>query len=140
MSDVAYSYDRPETRADRLARMAKPAQYLEEIKNLRAIVATLQSEIKGLKQIEPTPFGFPAAWQLTERHAQILHSLATGNKGYRSFATLYEAIDDGSDNLLKAHLSHLRKKLRPFGIEINTYRGQGLQLSPASLQKIRSAV
>ena len=136
MSDAAFSY-RAESRADRLARMAKPAQYLEEIKGLRATVETLQSEIRGLRQIEPTPFGFPAEWQLSERHAQILHSLATADKGFRSFAALYAVIDDGSDNLLKAHLSNMRKKLQPLGIVIETYRGRGLQLTSESLRKIR---
>ena len=32
---------------------------------------------------------------------------------------------DGADSVLKAHVSYLRAKLRPYGIEIHGWRGMG---------------
>jgi len=106
--------------------------------------AMLREQVRQLNEmIAGTLFGFPREWKLTRAEQRLLNSLYTGNKGFRRHEALMHAVahsDWADDALLKVQVCKVRKKLKPYGIEIKTVWGEGYELTLASSEAIKRAI
>ena len=104
----------------------------------------LREQVRQLTEmIGGTLFEFPRYWKLTRAEQRLLNSLYTGSKGFRRHEALMYAVahsDWADDALLKVQVCKVRKKLKPFGIEIKTVWGEGYELTPASSEIIKRAI
>ena len=104
----------------------------------------LREQVRQLTEmIGGTLFEFPRNWKLTRAEQRLLNSLYTGSKGFRRHEALMYAVahsDRADDALLKVQVCKVRKKLKPFGIEIKTVWGEGYELTPASSEIIKRAI
>ncbi|MEJ0012813.1 MAG: helix-turn-helix domain-containing protein [Bauldia sp.] len=118
--------------------------------NDRATIAALEAEIERLRyRVEELEalFGddrvdpLRALFRLTRIEARVLSMLMArelcSHEGIGQ--QLYGL--DGSDRTRNAHtvqIVHLRKKLQPFGISIETIWGDGYRLAPEAKAKVRA--
>lgn len=101
----------------------------EEVRQLRAMLA-------------PAEFPIPREWGLTRCEAKLLGSLYSSKDGFRAHDALLEScLNTESDpNVIKVRISHIRRKLKPLGIEIKTVWGEGYSLSEESKLLIARAI
>ena len=111
--------------------------------NVHERVEYLEEENRQLRSALSGPkFDYPREWKLTRAEQRLLHCLYTGKHGFRQHEALLHAVahhEWADDNLLKVQISKVRKKLKPFGIIINTVWGEGYQLFQESLMTISEA-
>lgn len=104
--------------------LAERCDYLEEEnRQLRAM-------LKGSDDAR-----FPARWKLSSGEKRILRSLISSIDGFRTSEALHcvaSLAEDTSTNLVTVLICSLRKKLRPFGVEIHTVWGQGYKIDQRS--------
>lgn len=83
---------------------------------------------------------FPAEWKLTRLEARMLGCLAGSAYGFRGLTTLQLlSPQELSIQCVRLHMHKLRRKLAPYGIEINTRWAEGYELPPRSLKIVRAA-
>lgn len=78
---------------------------------------------------------FPAQWRLSAGEKRILRSLISSIDGFRTSEALHAVgslSESTSENLVPVLVCNLRKKLRPFGVEIHTIWGQGYKIDQRS--------
>lgn len=109
---------------------------LAENEQLRERVAVLEGLLMDVRPLPPE-------WCLTGSEARIFGVLvnrpvATKECLYRA---LYDVHQDGgfTDTIVEPHVSHLRRKLKPFGISIETRRGYGYLLPETVRARFRVA-
>lgn len=105
--------------------MDELAHLREENAQLRERVEWLESNFlnKSLK-VDP-------AWHLTPSEAKVLRIIAAGKDivtRAHVMTALYDSDDEPYCKIIDIFLCRMRKKLRPFGIEIKTYWGMGWAL------------
>ncbi len=104
----------------------------------------LREQVRQLNEMLIGPaYDFPREWKLTRAEQRLLNCLYTGNKGFRRHEALMHAVahsDWADDALLKVKICHLRKKLKPRGVEIKTVWGEGYELTPESAAIIEAAL
>ena len=105
---------------------------MNEIAAMRQQIEELEERNRQLEELLRGDDDVPAEWGLTKLEKQIYRIVASRKLAtYEAlFAILYGADPNGGRtiNLLKVKAHHLRKKLEPFGIEIETVWGQGYRL------------
>lgn len=107
---------------------AERIEYLEEENR------QLREALRGSPDLH-----FPAKWELCPAEKRILRSLIGANDGYRSRTALKHAasVSDATDEqTINVHVSRLRRKLAPFGVNIATVYGQGYQIDAPSRQHV----
>ncbi|HTK34577.1 MAG TPA: winged helix-turn-helix domain-containing protein [Caulobacteraceae bacterium] len=99
-------------------------------------------QLRGAFGGEPAePLELPRAWRLTAAERQICRLLLSRTQltlaGYMALREL-EAGAAGApqDKVFNVLISKLRKKLRPFGVEIETVWGEGYRIDPAQRRAI----
>ena len=108
----------PDTRAI----LSKIERLEDENERLRVLIIQLRKS-----QVPPR---FPISWKLQNQLADILHLLI--DREWISRDIFYTAIltKGNSGNQLDVQVSKLRKKLKPFGVRIETLWGKGYRLAP----------
>lgn len=101
------------------------------VKRLRDENEGLHEQLRQLKQVLTPPFIAPYEWHLTKYETKVLSSLLSARfiSKERLFVSLYSDYNDPPNgNILSVHMSHLRKKLLPFGVVIKSLWRQGYYL------------
>ena len=112
-------------------------------------VAALEAENDELRervrQLEEELF-FDPGWQcplefsLTPSEQQILQALMSREEASKDFLLLSTAEagreKDAAIKIVDGHICHIRRKLKPFGVEIETLWGRGYRLPPASKTRL----
>jgi len=109
--------------------------------NVHERVEYLEEENRQLKELlQGSPdVVFPREWNLKVAETRLLRGLCAA-KGIRTHEALLRACamsDFVEDNLLKVQISRIRKKLKPFGIEIKTIYGVGYELPEAAHNQVK---
>lgn len=103
---------------------------------LRARIAQLEEALFATDS-----FVAPAAWGLSRLEAQVFGVLLARPLARKD--TIMQALyagragDPPEDNICDLWICKLRRKLRPFGIEIKTAWGQGWMLEPETRAALR---
>ena len=111
---------------------------LEENERLRDRVAFLEASLLG------DSFLAPAEWRLTTSEARVLACLLA--RTFCTKDTLMAALyrDDGRDEpeikIVDVFICKVRKKLKPFGVFIDTVWGQGYRLDEANKHLVKEAL
>ncbi len=104
----------------------------------------LRERIKQLEACIISDEPVPAEFNLTKTEKNILRVLIRCNLANRDkiFAALYaERYDDPPDDkLADVFICKIRRKLKPFGIEIKTTWGEGWSLDPLGRDIIKSRI
>ena len=105
----------------------------------------LQEEVRQLREANgfdiPLPLEIVIALRLTPMQAKfmaaLLHARGVVTK-YGMCVALYGFAEDAPDpKVLDVMLTHIRKKLRPHDVTIETLYGTGYRLTPTMKQKLR---
>lgn len=102
---------------------------------LREQVRVLRAELRPAPGWEP-----PAELHLTPREATIVAALVARERCTREalMIGLYSDCPDGRDpKILDVFICHIRRKLAPFGLTIETVYGAGYQMPPADRARLR---
>lgn len=88
---------------------------------------------------------FPLAWDLNRGETSILAALYTSPDGFRTKKMLQTCSDIfgynvPGDAIVSTRIHGLRKKLKPFGIEITNRFAEGYSLSKPSRDIIKAAI
>ena len=117
---------------------------LAEVVRLRDQVAILQETVATLRAVVAPPIAFPPAWGLTGSQSRILAALY-GRPNGAAVAALHVAsayglaLESGVE-VVKVHICYMRRKLAPFGIEIERVHEYGYRLTGPSRALIRAAL
>lgn len=99
----------------------------------------LRDELDALKSSLGLTFQSPLEWRLTGSETKVFGRLLRGGLTTKDalMATLYRdgAKDEAEIKIVDVFICKLRKKLKPFGLEILTVWGAGYQMSPASKER-----
>lgn len=102
--------------------------------------AALRNELAGAQERA----AFPAEWRLTKSQSLLLAMLMTDPGGYRTSETLrrglYPPDKKRCPSVISMMVKRSRIRLRPFGIEILSCRGNGYVIPEASRALIKAAV
>lgn len=103
------------------------------IEALEAIVEALTARNEDLERALIGEAVFPIEWRLTRSEARVLGCLAAREVATKVqlLAALYEQRIDGGPEpkILDVFVCKLRRKLKPFGVEILTRWGTGYALA-----------
>lgn len=112
--------------------------------NVHQEVEFLREENRQLrKSLAGAEFSFPVEWRLTRAEQRLLNSLYTGPDFFRGEEALRFASCHGNAtdrDVVKVRVCGMRKKLKPFGIEIKTVWGEGYILPAVSAAVIKAAL
>jgi two-component system cell cycle response regulator CtrA len=111
--------------------LVERCEYLEEENR------QLHAALKGSDSIH-----FPREWRLNAAERRVVRSLASSPSGFRSHEALFKVAavrEDVGHTLLGVVISRARKKLKPYGIEIQTVWGEGYKLYPESKEAVLRA-
>lgn len=101
----------------------------DEVYELRERVRQLEGEVHDAAWM-------PTEWALTPRECAVLNLLLKRSIMTRSHAqaAIYgDDPDGGADpKIIDVFIHKIRKKLEPYGLKIDTYRGEGFRLTPDS--------
>ncbi|MFC3074945.1 helix-turn-helix domain-containing protein [Shinella pollutisoli] len=97
-------------------------------------IAMLRERVRQLEHaLSPSVVAIDMAWQLTSSEARVFACLATRAKATKEMilqALYSDRPDDAPEpKIVDVFVCKLRKKLKPFGIEITTVWGQGYSLA-----------
>jgi len=120
---------------------------LNEIRRLQQLEdenAELKEQIAELRQLLQPQMKFPAHWKLTRLQSALLSVLVARESASREqlqsvrcdHAREHYPDEKGVD----VQIYHIRKKLEPSGLKIETVWGQGYRLLPESRREIREFV
>lgn len=105
-------------------------------RRLREEVALLQEEVRWLKDLLAPPGFLPAVFKLSAHEERTLKALLSRKEWTRE--ALYESIYLYSNEpnipdmrMIDTVICKLRRKIKPWGIEIETLYGQGFRIAPA---------
>ncbi|QFT69332.1 hypothetical protein FIU93_21275 [Labrenzia sp. THAF35] len=110
-----------------------------DIKDAR--IQALEDEVEYLKsQLIKPEIEFPFEWHLRKTWATVLRCLLARNLMTKdaAMAALFSdrAGDEPSSKIVDVYICHLRKFLRPLGIDISTKWGWGWYLTPDNKAKL----
>lgn len=109
----------------------------EENETLKEQIAYLQAALMGPEEL-------PIEWKLTKTEQRIVRvCLARELATKEAIATaLYWDKDEPADGMsnINVHMSKIRRKLKPFGIEIKTSWGKGFYVPSEIREQFRSRV
>ena len=112
--------------------------------NVHQEVEYLREENRQLKNaMIGRRVGFPFAWRLNAGEEKLLNCLYTSPTGRSTRNTLMIASSKSAyvdRKIVDVRVSHLRKKVMPFGIRIRTIWGEGYELTPESVAIIKAAL
>ncbi|EKS37786.1 helix-turn-helix domain-containing protein [Afipia clevelandensis] len=112
--------------------------------NIHERVEYLEEENRQLRQsIAGMKHDFPREWGLTGAEQRALNCLYTGQNFFRQEEAIRFAASNGNAtdrDLVKVYICKLRKKLKPYGIEIKTVWGEGYELTPESGSLIKNTL
>jgi two-component system cell cycle response regulator CtrA len=96
-------------------------------------IATLRERIRQLEEaLSPTDAAPPVEWGLTATQARVYAHLASRERATRQsiMTALYgtRPNDDPEMKIVDVFICHIRRKVAPFGVRINTIWGQGYAL------------
>ncbi|MCV9910196.1 helix-turn-helix domain-containing protein [Brucella sp. HL-2] len=93
----------------------------------------LKEQIVQLKNMLVPPAELPQEWRLTGNEATIFRCLMSRDVADKDFIwhSLYgDRVDNPPEQkIIDVHICYMRRKLRPFGIQIGTVWGRGFSLS-----------
>lgn len=99
---------------------------------LRDRVATLEERVRQLEDVLTPPWAPPVEWRLTSAEARVFAHLMTRDMATKEsiMAALYSdrADDHVEPKIVDVFVCKMRKKLRPYQIQIETVFGQGYAL------------
>lgn len=102
------------------------------IRELEALVARQRRRIEDLEGLLTQEWSPPVEWQLPRREAQIFSLLVTRERVTKDMLmTAFGEDLERADTLVEvweSHVSKLRKRLKPFGVEIECKRYLGYRL------------
>lgn len=112
--------------------------------NVHQEVEYLREENRQLREsLGGAEFSFPREWRLTRAEQRLLSCLYTGKNYFRIEEALRFASCHGNAtdrDVVKVRVCGMRKKLKPFGIEIRNVWGEGYELTPESAAIIKAAL
>lgn len=99
----------------------------------------LRDELRQLKESMGLTFSAPLEWRLTGSEVKVFGRLLKGGAVTKDalMACLYRdaAKDEAEIKIVDVFVCKLRKKLKPFGLEIATIWGIGYQMPAASKER-----
>ena len=115
------------------------AQLRDRIEYLEAEVAMLRDELGQGKNDEHLNAA-RRTFVIMPQAARLLLALIDGRqRSHEALRTLLWGADGGPEgNVLQVHMTHLRKGMRPHGIEIVTIWGFGFQMSAVDCAKAKA--
>ncbi len=110
--------------------------------SLRGRIEELEEENRQLKDLLSPPVSFPIAWRLSPQECRLLSALFTHERLSHDVAraALQSRSDTPCQSLVSANICHLRRKLKPMGIEIINIAWFGYAITQASRPIIRGAL
>lgn len=102
-------------------------------------VEELEDEIVMLKDALGMTYKGNPEWPISPMERRLLGIIAkTGRAHHERIRTALYAhkSDPPGDKIIHVHVSHLRRKLKPYGIEIKTTFGEGYWLTPESRERV----
>lgn len=113
----------------------------EEVAALRAENARLRDRIEQLEELNGMTIVAPICLGLTGQEARLIAFLMRRGQVTKEqvLIALYEARPEGDIPLLKivdVFVCKVRRKLRPFGVSIRTFWGQGYGLDEADKARL----
>lgn len=114
-----------------------------ELRHFSSEWQSLRDENEMLKEALGMSAPATREWGLSPRENQTLGIIAKRPEGAsheRLFSALYGAKNDPpGEKIIHVTISHMRRKLRPYGIQINTNWGVGYWMDEDSRQKVLAA-
>lgn len=113
---------------------------------LRDRIEELEEEVRQLReQLDGRPELLPPEWRLTRTEARVVAALATAPRGYLSREGIQEAMyyprePETGINLVSVVVSKVRRKLKPYNLEIRTRWGDGFEFEPKSREAVKAAM
>jgi two-component system cell cycle response regulator CtrA len=112
---------------------------------LLARIGELEETIRKLREPVLSIQMLPAKWGLTPRERDILAALYMSRRDYTERVVLMEAMygDDTGDvqeQIITVWIAKIRKKIKPFGMSIESKYGIGYRLTDETKQIIRDAI
>lgn len=108
----------------------------EMVEMLRDRIALLEERVRQLENALAPVWNAPVEWRLTSSESRVFSHLMTRDVATKDsiMAPLYsdQLKDEVEPKIVDVFVCKLRKKLRPFGIQINTVWGQGYGLADRS--------
>lgn len=120
--------------------------WIATIDDLTYKLECAQFRIEELERVVGLDYACPLALRLSRNQARMLGLLM--HKKVASKDALYTALytdvicdkELPESKVIDVQISHMRRKLRPFGIEIETIWGTGYALAPEAKEKINRMV
>jgi two-component system cell cycle response regulator CtrA len=109
----------------------------------RVRIECLEEELRQLRQSLAPVVLFPIEWKLTATQQRLVAAFYKSHDGFLTHDQVFLASGseaEEADNLVKVQIMHLRKKIKPLGLEINKRWGLGYEMPPESRDIIRSAI
>ncbi|QPF87002.1 helix-turn-helix domain-containing protein [Bradyrhizobium genosp. L] len=113
------------------------------IADQRVRIEELEEELRQLKSRIAPPVTFPGAWNLYPSQHRLLAAFSASRDGFLSSDQIYIALGseaEYADNLIKAQICHLRRKVDRLGIKIVCRKELGYEMTPDSVAFVRSVL
>lgn len=112
---------------------SQPAPHVDarRIRNLERTIGELRARIRHLEELLQPQVSPPAAWGLVRREVQIFQALLAREPASKDYLAAVLYGDDDIETMpetILSHMSKLRAKVRPFGVEITCERNLGYRL------------
>jgi two-component system cell cycle response regulator CtrA len=102
------------------------------VDDLRAEIDTLRERVRQLEQALMPNAPLPVEWGLTAAEARLFSALTARDMATKEqlMTALYSGRPDEEPEIkiIDVFVCKIRKKLKPFGVKINTVWGQGYSL------------
>ena len=124
--------------------VVEPAEFSAREAALQATIVRLEDRIQGLEEAMGLCVLPPLEWGLTVQQARLFGALLEREVLTKdaAMAALYR--DRGDDEpemkIVDVFVCHIRRKLKPFGIEIGTRWGVGYFMTPANKAEARRQI
>jgi two-component system, cell cycle response regulator CtrA len=110
---------------------------------LKERIEDLEEEVRQLKADHfKDEIYIPIEWVLTQKEAGIVRALSVGrvvSKGQLLDSISHANGEQPEIKIVDVFICKIRKKLKPFGLEITTHWGAGYSLPEATLAVLRAA-
>ena len=108
-----------------------------DLRRLRDRIEELEEEVRQLRDLLAPSLGFPRDFRLTPIEEKILSAIYARAPAVVAHECIRAAVYPDPDaapetNVIDVRVSSIRKKLRPYGVEIKNRWGEGLYLDRAS--------
>lgn len=113
----------------------------DEITILNDLVYDLKAELDDVKTTIKSAIDFPISWGISPTEKKILELIYTA-KGMVTYDLMYticyyHKVNPPGDWTIKTHIHNIRKKVKKYGVVIDTHRAEGFSMS-ADSKKILS--